>query len=337
MVGPWLEDGGGVGEEVGEERLAEEAGIPAAALRVQDPELRPPPRRTGSVPGDDYLRPLADDVPAEPDPRPLGQLQPEPGRLGDRARDRAGEARRLEDDEKDGGSASQRREPAQPVRDRGRPPAIAPGANPTGEARGGSVRASPIARQVDDEEVHRAARDERPGHRQRLVQGGRLKDDEPFETDPSGDRLDRVEAPGQIDVGNDRAGGLGFGRKPQGEGGLAARGLPPDGQGGRARDPTRAEDGIQRGEPRPDDPLVVDRPGRTAVGLVGEWDRGERTDDRPGPAERLPTDPWRGLPPTRPEGRQGRRHVRGESRHRTAHDRTDVLSRQERNARSAGR
>ena len=128
MVGPWLEDGGGVGEE----RLAEEAGIPAAALRVQDPELRPSPRRAGSVPGDNHLRPLADDVPAEPDPRPLGQLQPEPGRLGDRARDRSGKARRLEDDEEDGGSASQRREPAQPVRDRRRPLAIAPWASPTG-------------------------------------------------------------------------------------------------------------------------------------------------------------------------------------------------------------
>ena len=128
MVDPWLEDGGGVAEE----RLAEKAGIPATALRVQDPELRPSPRRAGSVSGDDHLRPLADDVPAEPDPRPLGKLQPEPGRLGDRARDRAGEARWLEDHEEDGGSASQRGELAQPVRDRGRPPAIAPGASPTG-------------------------------------------------------------------------------------------------------------------------------------------------------------------------------------------------------------
>lgn len=130
MVCPWLEDGGGIGEE----RLTEEAGIPAAALRVQDPELRPPPRRAGSVPGDDHLRPLADDVPAEPDPRPLGQLQPEPRRLGDRARDRAGQTGRLEDDEEDRGSAGQRRQPAQPVRDRGRPPAIAPGASPPGWA-----------------------------------------------------------------------------------------------------------------------------------------------------------------------------------------------------------
>ena len=333
MVGPWLEDGGGVGEE----RLVEKAGIPAAALRVQDPELCPPPRRAGSVPGDDHLRPLADDVPAEPDPRPLGQLQPEPGRLGDRARDRSGQTRRLEDDEENAGSSCQRREPSQPVRDRGWPSAIAPGATLTRPARGGSVRASPIARQVDDEEVHRAARDERPGHRQRLVQGDRLENNQPLETNPSRDRLDRVEAAGQIDIGDDRAGGLGFGRKAQGEGGLAARGIPPDGERGRARDPTRAEDGVQRGEPGPDDPLVVDRPSRAALWLVGEWDRGERPHDRHGPAERLPTDPWRGLSPARPEGRQGRRHVRGESRHRTAHDRTDVLSRQGRNARSAGR
>jgi hypothetical protein len=324
MVGPWLKDDGGVGEE----RLVEEAGIPAAALRVQDPELCPPPRRAGSVPGDDHLCPLADDIPAEPDPRPLGQLQPKPGRLGDRARDRAGQTRRLEDDEEDAGSSGERREATQPVRDRGRPPAIAPGATSTRSTRGGSVWVAPVTRQVDDEEVHGPARDERPGHRQRLVQGDRLENHQPFETDPARDRLDRVEAAGQIDIGDDRAGGLGLGGKPQGQGGLAARGLSPDGQRGRAWNSTRAEEGIQCGEPRPDNPFVVDRPSRTALRLVGEWDRGERPHDRHGPAERLPTDPWCGLSPARPEGRQGRGHVRGESRHRTAHVRTDVLSRQ---------
>ncbi len=118
-------------------------------------------------------------------------------------------------------------------------------------------RAPPSGRQVDDEEVHRASRDERPGHRQGLVQGGRLEDDQPLEADPTGDRLDRVEAPGEVHVGDDRAGGLGLRREPEGEGGLAARGVSPDGQGGRARDPARAEDRVQRGEPGPDDPIVV--------------------------------------------------------------------------------
>jgi hypothetical protein len=64
IVGPWLENDGGIGEE----RLAEEAGVSTTALRIEDPELCPPPRRAGPVPGDDHLRPLADDVSAEPDP-----------------------------------------------------------------------------------------------------------------------------------------------------------------------------------------------------------------------------------------------------------------------------
>src|SRR5207344_3569250 len=65
------------------------------------------------------------------------------------------------------------------------------------------------------------------------------------------------------------------------------------------------------------------------VSLLREGDRGKGADDRPGPAEPLSTDPWGGLPPARPERRQGRRHVRGVGRHRTSHDRTNVLISQE--------
>ena len=139
MVDPWLEDGGGVGEE----RLAEEAGVPTATLRVEDPELRPPPRRAGPVPGDDHLRPLADDIPTEPDPGPSGELEAEPGRLRDRARDRSRQARRLEDDEQDVRPTGERGEPTESIRDRRWPSPVArPGSAPVARPPGAPARSA---------------------------------------------------------------------------------------------------------------------------------------------------------------------------------------------------
>ncbi len=270
-MGPWLGDDGGIAEEW----LAEEAGVPVAALRIEDPELHPAPRRSGPVPGDDHLRPLADDVPAEPDPRPPGELQAEPGRLGDRARDGTREAGRLEDDEEDPGPTGERDQASEPLRDRRRAAAV-----PPGSARRLPARAPPLGREVHDEEVHRPARDKRAGHRQGLVEGGRLEDDEPFEANPAGDRLDRVQAPGEVHIGDDRAGRLGLRREPEGEGRLPARGVPPDGERGRARDAARSEDRVQRGEPGPDDPIVVRWQARPFRDPGRERDGRERSDDR---------------------------------------------------------
>ena len=318
MVDPWLEGGGGIGQE----RLAEETGVPTSALRVEDPEVRPPTRRTGPVAGDDHLRPLADDVPAQPDPRPSSELEPETGRLGDRARHRRRQPRRLEDHQQDIRPSGERGQSTEPVGDRGESPPVRPTAGSSAR------RARSIGRQVDDEEIDRTPGDQRSGHRQGLLQGGRLEDDQPLEPHAPGDRLDRVEAAGEIQVGDDRAGRLGLGREPQGEGGLAARGCASDRERGRAGDPARAEDRIQRREPGPDDPIVVRGSARRLVRILREGDRGQCADDRPGAAESHSPDPWRGLPPARPEGRQGRRHVRGKGRHRTSNDRTDVLFRQ---------
>jgi len=80
VLGPGKVDRGGssrkrVGEEVG----ATEAGVALAAVGVEDPELRPPARRTEAVPRDHHLRPLADDVATEADPAAPGELEPEPG------------------------------------------------------------------------------------------------------------------------------------------------------------------------------------------------------------------------------------------------------------------
>jgi hypothetical protein len=79
-VGPFRLDRGGL---VAEEVLPAKAGVPIAALRVEDPEGRPPTRRAIPVARDEGLGPLTDDVTPEPDPRPPGELEPEPGRLGD--------------------------------------------------------------------------------------------------------------------------------------------------------------------------------------------------------------------------------------------------------------
>ncbi len=98
-VGPFVDRGGWIGGVVAEEVVAAEAGVALATLRVEDPEGRPPPRRAVAIACDQRLRPLADDVASEPDPRPPGELEAEAGRLGDGAspghpRDRAARARR---------------------------------------------------------------------------------------------------------------------------------------------------------------------------------------------------------------------------------------------------
>ncbi len=73
--------------------------------------------------------------------------------------------------------------------------------------------------QVDDEQVDRSSLEECAGHRETLVEVGRSEDDEPLELDPASDGLDRVEAPIEVQPGDDRARGLGLGDETEGEGG----------------------------------------------------------------------------------------------------------------------
>ena len=77
-----------------------EAGVALAAVRVQDSEGRSPAGWPGAIARDHHLRSLADHVPAEPDPRSAGQLEPDPRRFADRACEaaRAGHIRWLEHD-----------------------------------------------------------------------------------------------------------------------------------------------------------------------------------------------------------------------------------------------
>jgi hypothetical protein len=130
------EDGGGLGrwrdgpagwsgQGFPEKRLASQTPVALAAFRVQDPQLRPPARRAESVSGDHHLRPLADDVAAQADPRSPGQLEPESRRLGERPGHWSGQLRRFEEHEQGAGPAGKGGQPVQPVRRAGGTPACA--------------------------------------------------------------------------------------------------------------------------------------------------------------------------------------------------------------------
>lgn len=219
-----------------EQPIVEQAGIPLAALRVEDPQLRMSPRRTEPVASDGHFRPLPDDVPPETDPRPAGQLETQPRRLGDGMGDGLGETGRLEDDEERLGPTSQGDQPMEAILE-GRP-------TNTGVQAG---------REVDQQQVHRPGREERAGEGKSVGQRPGRKDDEPLQPDPASDRFDRIERPGEIQPGHDGAGGLGLRRKPQGEGGPPTRGISAQSHARRSRQAARPEDGVECREPGRDD------------------------------------------------------------------------------------
>jgi hypothetical protein len=296
-----------------EEVVATEAGVALAALRVEDPELRPSSRRAVPVAGDGHLRPLADDVAPEPDPRSPGELEPDAGRLDDGGRQAGSQTRWLEGDEECLGAAGQGGEAAQPIRDPG----------------GGRARVRPY-RQVDDQEVDRPTGQQGSGDRQAFVDRVGGQDEEPVEPDTAGNGLDRVEGSGQVEPGDDRPVDLGLCREPEGEGRLAGAGIAAERDARAARQATRPEDGVECRKAGPDDPLNsatgrypgVRRRLRDFLGRErGHRQRAVDPRGRPGP---LPGYPRSCRAPAHLEGRQSSRHVRGKRRHRR-HDRTDVL------------
>ena len=277
-----------------EEAFAAKAGVALAAIRVEDPEGRATTRWAGPAAGDHHLRSLADHVPAEPDPRPAGQLEPDAGRLADRTGEsaRAGGVRRLEHDEADPGPPGQRRQPAESI------------GEGTPEDR---VRALPVAlRQVDDQQVDGSTGEQRAGDRQALVGFGRRQDDEPLRLDPPGDDLDGVERGGEVQPGDDRAGSLSRRGESQRERGPAARQVAAQRHAHAPRHTAGAEDGVELGEAGREDPIRVG----LREGALLERDRGQRPDD-------IAREPGRGCAPARSERRQGRAEVRVGCRHRT--------------------
>ena len=232
-----------------------QAGIAGAAVGIEDSQLRPAARRPEPVSGDDDLGALADDVPSQPDPRPPRELEPQPDRLAERAADGRRQTRRLQHDQQATRPTSQRGQPMQPVRETGWTTASGrPAGRRTGSAR--RLGAKPDG-QVHQQEVHRPTLEQRPGHRQPFVDRGRREHHEPFEPDAARHRFDRVEAASQVEVGHDRPAGLGLGREPEGECGLAARQVASERNAGQPRDAAGAEDRVQCGEPGRDDPAVV--------------------------------------------------------------------------------
>ena len=289
--------------------LAAEAGVALASVRVQDPEGRSPARWSGPIAGDDHLRALADHVPAEPDPRSTSQLQTDAGRLADGAGETAGSRGTwwLEHDDGDPRPSRQRRQASEPI-DEG-----------SSRTRAEALRAGPFrvtargtARQVDDQQVDRPTGQERAGNREALVGIGGRQDDEPLRLDPTSHHLDRVKRGRQVQPGHDRALGLRRRGEPQGEGRPAARCIAPERHAHAPRHAAGAEDGVEVGEARGEDPIEVD--GRTWPEITIrclERNGGEGAHD----FETIPREPGRRRAPARSEGRQGRLQVRGWSGH----------------------
>ena len=187
----------------GEERVPPEAGVALTAVGIENPEGGPAAGRSGPVAGHEDLGRLADDVPTEADPGPSGELEADPRPLPDRGGHRRREPRRLQDEEADPGPAGQGSEAAEAIGEPGR--SLWPG------------------RQVQDEEVHRPARQERARDREPFLRPRRGEDDEPLRADATGHRLDRVEGGREVQPGDDRPARLGLRGDPQGQRGPPAR------------------------------------------------------------------------------------------------------------------
>lgn len=294
-MGPFeLDRGGWIGGFIKQEVVPAETGVTLATLRVQDPERRPAPRRAVAVPGDQYLRTLADDVAPEADPRAPGKLQAQARRFGHGTRQTAVRSGRLQHDEQRLRSPGECGEPTEPIGDDGR------------TIRG---RKTP-AGQVQDEQIHRAPGQQRATDGQALTKRLRSDDHEPLQMDAPGDRLDRIETAREIKPGHNGARGLGLRGKSQDEGGPAAGAVTADGDARRARQPAGSQDRVERREPGLDDPIAWTRFRRWFGRRQGRHGRQGQ-----GAIRGTFRDPRSSRSPTSLEARHGCRHVRGESRH----------------------
>ena len=172
---------------------AHHAGTAIALLGVPDLELYTAAGRPVPVLGNGHRCALSNHVAPNPDPAVALELEPDAGHLGERATERAREAGRLQHEETRADPPRMRREtPQEPL------------------ARGRQTR-----RQIDDEQVDRAPRQQGPGEAQPLNRIRRPEDDEPAQVDPARSRLERVEGVREVEPGNDRAGGLDLGNGAQ--------------------------------------------------------------------------------------------------------------------------
>lgn len=305
-----------------------EAGVALPAVGVEDPQRRPPPRWTGAIARDDHLRSLADDIPPEPDPGAPVELEANAGRLADGALEAAGAtAGRLQHHERDPGPARERRDAGESIAE-SRPRAAA---GVGGAAGAGGAR--PPARQIDDEDVHGTAREQRAGDRQPLFRIVRSQDDEPLRLDAASHGLHGIERRREVQPGHDRARGLRLRDEPQRERRPPARDVAANGEPHATWHAAGPEDGVERREAGRMDAIRICRRLRPGLGpglrhrpevRALERNRRERADDLADelasrlalePASKLAGEPGRRRAPSRSKGRQGRGEVGGGSGH----------------------
>ena len=362
----WGEGGGGLGgldrhgarDGLGEEVVAGEAAVARPALRVEEADGRPPVRRPVVVLRDADLRPLADDLAPEADPTAAPQLEPEPGTLLQDGPERRRNPGGLEDEEERAGATGERDEAGELIGGPGRARTAATGGRR--RARGGPV---PRPREIEDEEVDRPRLEERPRHRERLVDGARDEDREPLQAHAAGHRLHGIEAPGEIHPGDEGAAGLGLRHRPQGEGRRAAGSRAAQGDRPDPRETAGREQGVELREAGGDVPadahlrLAGERPGaagrrpgigrRMGAARQGDQRRPDRVREDPGSSgghlrerggrpglrrerggrerpEDLHRGPRRGCSPAGLEARESCGAV-GVAVHRTTNTRTFVL------------
>ena len=283
------------------------------------------------VPRDHHLRLLAHDVPPETDPRPTGKLQAQADRFPQRAGDALGQARRLQDDEQAARPTGECGKTPEPIRDARWP-------RPARPRRTRTLILHSQHREIDEQEIHRAALEQGAGDAEPLVQGVRREDDEPLQPDAARDGLHGIERAGEIQVRDDRTAGLRLGGEPQRERGLAAGCVAVHRDAGQARDPARPEDRVQGREARGHDPAIIrvrqairrpiiEREGRGSrwqlllLVPAGQWNGREGADR--GRFIPVPDGPRSCGAPASLEGRESGSDLGRGSGHRSE-DRTDV-------------
>jgi hypothetical protein len=159
---------------------------------------------------------LPDHISPQSNPRSTAHLQPQRGDLAESTRQGGRKARRLQNEQLHAGSTSHRSQPAESIRQfRCRNP--------------GSLRGPGL--EVQQQQVDGSILEEHRRHGQRLFQRIRCQNDQPVELDAPSHSLDRIQAPGQVQVRHDPAGGLDLSHRLQRERRLAACPITVEGSG----------------------------------------------------------------------------------------------------------
>jgi hypothetical protein len=259
-------------EGLGEEVVAGEAAVARPALCVEEADGRPPIRRPVVVLRDVDLRLLADDLAAKANPAAASQLEPEPGALLESSPERRANPGGLEDEEERTGAPGERDEAAELVgglRRAGRRGTVAAAGRRRahdGRCRtpGGPV---PHSRKIEHEKIDRPCLEERPRHRERLVDRVRDENREPLQAHAASNCLHGIQAPGEVHPGDEGTTGLGLRNRPQGEGRRAAGSAAPKDDRPGPRETAGREQRIEIREAGGD--ASVDAPLRLARELPG--------------------------------------------------------------------